>query len=416
MILLYACPVWIKAINNVKCRRELESVQKLMANKMIKGFKTISYEAAIALSGLQPIIYKAHQRCLSFVAQNPDTFVQATATTETIKELLNIYEIDMLQYEKQVQPALQINPSRVSEIPIVIEEKELAKSNPFLSDKSITRIFTDGSKKQEGTGCASVIYLPQQSEESVILTRLQNDNSIYQAELFAILLSLAHIHSQGLKGEIHIFSDSRSSLEKLKSQRHKCHLLMQIQKLYHQFSDSKITLHWCPGHEQIDGNEKADYYAKLAIHSTNVTKVPLPISSLKARCRQVSKKLWDIRWKGSESASVTKKFFPNMSYVDPKFTSCHEMTQLITGHSRLNYDLQRHGLKESSLCSCGNVESVEHFLFWCPRYTKLRRPMIKRCNILMIAWPPSLNELVENPLVFDSLFKYLKYTKRLSFE
>ena len=261
-----------------------------------------------------------------------------------------------------------------------------------------------------------VVRKPAAGTGTILLTRLQNDNSIYQAELFAILLSLAHIHSQGLKGEIHIFSDSRSSLEKLKSQRHKCHLLMQIQKLYHQFSDSKITLHWCPGHEQIDGNEKADYYAKLAIHSTNVTKVPLPISSLKARCRQVSKKLWDIRWKGSESASVTKKFFPNTSNVDPKFTSCHEMTQLITGHSRLNYDLQRHGLKESSLCSCGNVESVEHFLFWCPRYTKLRRPMIKRCNILMIAWPPSLNELVENPLIFDSLLKYLKCTKRLSFE
>ena len=97
----------------------------------------------------------------------------------------------MLECEKQVQPALQINPYRVGEMPIVIEEKELAKSSPSLSEKSITSIFTDGSKKREGTGCASVMYLPHQSDQSVMLTRLQNNNSICIAELFVILLSFA---------------------------------------------------------------------------------------------------------------------------------------------------------------------------------------------------------------------------------
>ena len=413
-ILIYACPVWIKGIQNIKCRQQLESVQRLIANKMIKGFKSISYEAAIALSGLQPIIYRIHQKCLKFVVQSPDIISLHTETARYIQELANMYNVNLHAYEKPVLPTRQLNPIFTKELNIIIEDKEIAKSNRALNDVSNTRVFTDGSKMKEGTGCAVVICQPHNQGESIISCKLQNDNSIYQAELFAILLSLAHIKSENLRGVIHIFSDSRSSLEKLKALRHKSELLFQIQKIYQEI-ETTVILHWCPGHENIEGNEKADYYAKLSIRKTVYIEVPLPLSALKEKCRKMSKELWETRWNSSDNASVTKNFFPNLSCIEPKFTSCHEMTQILTGHSRLNYDLQRHGLSDSSLCRCGEVESPTHFLFWCPNFDRKRRPLIKWSNLLMIPWPPSCPDLVENPVLYNCLLEYLKSTKRLSF-
>ena len=46
-ILLHGCPAWIPLLKiNKRVVRKIESVQRLVAIKMIRGFKTISYEAA----------------------------------------------------------------------------------------------------------------------------------------------------------------------------------------------------------------------------------------------------------------------------------------------------------------------------------------------------------------------------------
>ena len=41
---------------------------------MIRGFKTISHEAALTLSGLPPIISRLHERVLSYAAEHPDHY------------------------------------------------------------------------------------------------------------------------------------------------------------------------------------------------------------------------------------------------------------------------------------------------------------------------------------------------------
>ena len=50
-ILLYACPCWISSVDKTWIKKELQSVQSLMAIRMIKGFKTISFEAAVLVVG-----------------------------------------------------------------------------------------------------------------------------------------------------------------------------------------------------------------------------------------------------------------------------------------------------------------------------------------------------------------------------
>ena len=73
--LLYACPVWISCIDKKWAKSELESVQRLFAIKMIRGFKDISYHASVVLSGLTPITLKAKERSLIYAAKHPDHYI-----------------------------------------------------------------------------------------------------------------------------------------------------------------------------------------------------------------------------------------------------------------------------------------------------------------------------------------------------
>ena len=73
-ILLHGCPAWIQLLKNKRVVRKIESVQRLVAIKMIRGFKTISYEAALTLSGLPRVVGRIHERILSYAAKHQDHY------------------------------------------------------------------------------------------------------------------------------------------------------------------------------------------------------------------------------------------------------------------------------------------------------------------------------------------------------
>ena len=62
------------------------------------------------------------------------------------------------------------------------------------------------------------------------------------------------------------------------------------------------------------------------------------------------------------------------------------VAQLRTGYARLNEYLHKVNVKESNKCQCGAVESVSHYLLFCPLFEKEREDMRKRlfenCGII----------------------------------
>ena len=90
--------------------------------------------------------------------------------------------------------------------------------------------------------------------------------------------------------------------------------------------------------------------------------------------------------------------------------------RLRLGCSSLNHDLNRKGIVDSPLCSCGAIETVTHFLLQCPNFTHLRQQFI-----FNLPCPPISNNLLygdeklsldQNKLIFDSVQKYIVATKR----
>ena len=82
--------------------------------------------------------------------------------------------------------------------------------------------------------------------------RLPDDNSIYTAELRAILLVLKHVY-YSLKKSFLILSDSRSSLQSILNLKYDHPVLVQILELYTKMTREgrEIVFIWVPGHVGI---------------------------------------------------------------------------------------------------------------------------------------------------------------------
>jgi len=289
-----------------------------------------------------------------------------------------------------------------------------AKANQLLTSNDIIRIFTDGSKSSHGTSFAIIFY---EVTNYAVQGKLHSNNNIYQAEMNAILLALIITQKKSFKKDVIIFTDSKSTLEALKSRNITSPTLLFMKKLLLQLNrTSQVQIHWCPGHCNIEGNETADYYRKQASQNKhlNTMFIKLPSNALLQEIQEKSKAMWNQRFTESSKSSKLKSFYRLDKFHHNKIRLDFKLTQLITGHNRLNYYLQSIGASDTSICQCGkNVEDEKHFLYECDIYKADRNEMKEKCKMLCLQWPPPFYELVENPLLLDALHSYLNATKRL---
>ena len=84
----------------------------------------------------------------------------------------------------------------------------------FQDFQGFRRIFTDGSKSEDGRVAAAAVL--QQNPPSTFQYRLIDGSSIYSAELQAILLALRHVY-QSKDYNFLVISDSLSALQALQT-------------------------------------------------------------------------------------------------------------------------------------------------------------------------------------------------------
>lgn len=163
--------------------------------------------------------------------------------------------------------------------------------------QNYTHIFTDGSKLNNGqVGCAFVA--PQLGGSGSY--RLNNNVSIFTAELYALLATLEYIRSLNYTtGKFLIVSDSRSALQALLSEgSNRSTIIQDIKNIYCQLADKvEIRFLWVPSHLGVYGNELADKAAGLAALLPGVTvDLGLSLSEALARVNLQATKLWQERF------------------------------------------------------------------------------------------------------------------------
>ena len=319
------------------------------------------------------------------------------------EDLLNqeVTPIGFLKVPPWLVPKADCCPKFVSKKNISEEEIH----SKFLEHDTIhshqEKFYTDGSKSEEGVGCAVVC------EEFTDQAKFPSSTSIFTAELSAIVQCLEIINVSN-KDNFVIHTDSHSAMTSLK-QYNPSHPLVQkaqewLFRLHIKFK--KVQFCWVPSHVGIQLNELADQEAKEAACLPNISCNSIPHSDLKAPTKQYINAKWQRRWSSPLLANNLKykRIRPSVqcwpSSYHPKRRYETILSRLRIGHSRLTHQFLLAGSNPPVCAYCQVTLTVEHILVDCPNY-RLQR---SRFGLLGKGIEAILGEYVE----VENLMNFLK--------
>lgn len=230
-----------------------------------------------------------------------------------------------------------------------------------------TLCFTDGSKTTEYT--SAVFHI----NNFFKIFKLDNINSIFDAEAYAILQATQYIINNNLSN-IMICSDSFSTLSNLVGSSPDLHPTVELikQNLFVNI-ERNINLLWIPSHTGISGNEKADFLTKCI---NLAQKVENPIF-YKQLFPLIKKKCWNdwndewinCTWKGQKLQAILPNIpkIPWFHRLPWKRSYIKNITRLRINHGLFPSHMHRINIKDSDLCDCGLFGDLNHILFQCAK-------------------------------------------------
>jgi ribonuclease HI len=265
---------------------------------------------------------------------------------------------------------------------------------------SYHKLFTDGSKTNDGVAAAAV---SSRNYKKPYACRLPGDSSIYTAELRAILLALKHVYHSKEKFFL-ILSDSLSALQAIHNLKYDHPILIKIHELYSQLIQEErgIVFVWVPGHVGIRGNSAADSAAKDA-RDGDISDELIPFSDLKPRLNTYILNLWQKEWDDYSHNKLYKTFPKLKECVTPLRSNRREETiisRLHIGHSYMTHSFLLKGEEPPVCIPCDELLTIEHMLLFCSDLIDIRERHFTAHTLRTL--------FRDVPL--DCLFGYLKET------
>ena len=264
---------------------------------------------------------------------------------------------------------LQTNKQNIN--PHVLRQKALEHINQAGRHLAI---FTDGSKSQEGTGCAAITTIATRKRS------LDNKASIYTAELIAIQEALNIIEETNFPKNI-IYSDSKSSILGIMKYSPTNHIIQQIQEQINRIKNNRdvnITLCWIPAHVGVAGNELADQAAKDA-SMQQPEEVELPAGDYYPVINEAISTKWQREWDTVDNTNKLKnikkkvKAWETSNNMNRKIEVI--LTRLRTGHTNMTHSfLMSRPQEERPECqTCRMPLTVKHIFEVCTTTIQERR-------------------------------------------
>ncbi|ROT82640.1 pol [Penaeus vannamei] len=239
------------------------------------------------------------------------------------------------------------------------------------NDRDTTVIYTDGSVDPE-SGRAGGAFL---CNDYVQASRLSNDSSILQAELFAIRSALTYALFC-TKSTVCIFTDSLSAIHTLQNRAHLDNVylatstLFKLQQLTQQGKTVRIM--WIPSHVGLEGNDRVDSAAKSSLHQTRIQPIKPSISQIKNRAKITAKQITLIQHQvwvqvGSPSATWYKTVTEYETITIPR--SMSRKDAVIIHRLRLgypcNWEIDERVPKECNYRQTVVSHPLTHYLLDC---------------------------------------------------
>ncbi|KAG8184453.1 hypothetical protein JTE90_002302 [Oedothorax gibbosus] len=357
----------------------LRQVQRICGLVLTRSYRTVSTEATQILAGIVPLDLMARAEWCKFQVCG-----------------LKLPAIDLSGNE--VNPENFDFPTDLH-MSHPVDRRSLGFGSRLPCGDGL-EIFTDGSAINGAVGGAFVVCYYGQAIHSG-LGRLEDRNSVFQAELTAIEKACAWVNQNLRNTEVSLFSDIRSGLQTIANPDNRCSIAISILEHIEKAKTLhvKMNLNWVKAHVGITGNELADSAAKEATElELQDWAQKLPKSYLRRSLKTMAQDLWQNRWNETTNGLVTKKFFPKVS---TSRLIRGRVAQLATGHGRFPSYLQRFNFDIEGECWCGlGMGSSDHYLTNCTLLdiVKLRRKL-KAVNDPLTILTHKANQPVLNQIV-----------------
>ncbi|CAG0888607.1 unnamed protein product [Cyprideis torosa] len=275
---------------------------------------------------------------------------------------------------------------------IIIQDRQRAMAEEASTEEA--KMYTDGSRMGNKTGMGFLIQVPGEEEVEVSVP-LGETPTVYQAEVGAITYGAVETIIRGIpRGmSLTIFSDNQACLKALERTSTRSKMIEECHLTLNRLARERmVTLRWIPGHQGVEGNERADDLAKQGAWGQKGEDDPdLPVSRqwLKRRIKEWGWKSFKKRWKESRGMRQSKlslgaegrKDREHLLQMDRK--TLRQVFTVITGHGNIGKHLKTMGVIRDSLCpKCGaGEETVGHYLGRCGAYALKRFECFNRGQI-----------------------------------
>ncbi|XP_035230365.1 uncharacterized protein LOC118202310 [Stegodyphus dumicola] len=293
------------------------SLQRPFALNLTRAYRTTATSSATVLAGLIPlhIIVEMEAVYTKVIHLRKDASLSNTTYC-------------LIQYETLGHP-LHTHPA-VKGKDVKIDLSRHSNANETQVPTQGSHFYSDGSKQEDGVGCAYVYYQDGQRRREW-KGRLQLQNSVFQAEVLAITAATQHIIHQDITHAT-LHTDSFSTLQALLNHQHTSPLIISLQHLLQRYAHINLLLKWIKAHADNEGNENADRLAKQAVTDSDAqfNSLPAPPSHLKSILRKQCLQLWQREWNLSPTGRRTFDFIPKVS--TERHFAIAPLTQFITGN------------------------------------------------------------------------------------
>ncbi|GBM44286.1 hypothetical protein AVEN_23341-1 [Araneus ventricosus] len=173
------------------------------------------------------------------------------------------------------------------------------------------RIYTDGSKTERDVGAAFCV-LTDVNITHRWSTRLSLRNTVFQAEILALLKAVEHAVSLPTQ-QLTILVDNQASIKSAANPKSHNSIARKIFKLLR--SHPHIRVSWIKAHAGYIGNEEADRLAKEAAETENFPETPLELSKsfIKTFLRQKMLATWQMAWDDGDTGRLIHNIISKVS-------------------------------------------------------------------------------------------------------
>ncbi|KAF5317581.1 hypothetical protein D9619_013186 [Psilocybe cf. subviscida] len=428
--MLYAADVFLTAQVRSKKRRgagsigrsivtKLAAVQRRAALAITGGMRSSPGDTLDVLANLLPfpVLLQQHRlqaalRLASLPSSHPLSKVVARSATRFVKRYptqLHFLMEELKQHHIKIKHVEKLKAVRWRstwdpELKLEIASSKEEAADADAADGARLQVYSDGSGLDGRIGAAAVLFRDgKQKNEARYYLGSAKKHTVYEGESVGAVLALGLIASCRKVRAVTLCIDSQATIKATKSQQSvPGHYIMDgfhaaLTALCLKHRRMQLTIRWVPGHINVEGNEAADYAARLASTGDETPRSTLPaflqasLPHSKAAARQCYrlrlKKRGARIWKKSIRHERTSRLLPSTSSarlsrklatLPRKHTSL--ITQIITGHIPLAHHLSRIGSEESAICPCCHEqdETIAHYFLHCPVHSAPRAQMFAR--------------------------------------